>query len=112
MDDLSHVINFDLPNVPETYVHRIGRTGRAGASGVAISFSDAEERAYLRDIQKLIGQTVPVVTDQPFASDVTEVEPKSSKKPQRFKSHSANKSNENRNNNWRKRRNPDAKKRK
>ena len=110
VEDLSHVINFDLPNVPETYVHRIGRTGRAGASGVAISFSDAEERVYLRDIQKLIGQTVPVVTDHPFVSDVTEVEPKSTKKPQRFKPRSANKGNENRNN-WRKRKQPDSKKR-
>ena len=111
VEELSHVINFDLPNVSETYVHRIGRTGRAGASGVAISFSDAEEREYLRDIQKLIGQTVPVVTDHPFVSDVTEVEPKSTKKPQRFKPRAANKGNENRNNNWRKRRRPDSKKR-
>lgn len=111
VDDLSHVINFDLPNVPETYVHRIGRTGRAGASGVAISFSDAEERAYLRDIQKLIGQTVPVVTDHPFASDVTEVEPKSTKKPQRSKPKPGNKRNENRNKDWQYRRRPNSKKR-
>ncbi len=61
IDELSHVINFELPNVPETYVHRIGRTGRAGASGTAISFCDTEERAYLRDIQKLIGKSVPVM---------------------------------------------------
>ncbi|MCB9169467.1 MAG: DEAD/DEAH box helicase [Flavobacteriales bacterium] len=60
IDGLGHVINFDLPNVPETYVHRIGRTGRAGASGRAISFCDSEERAYLRDITRLIGSQVPV----------------------------------------------------
>jgi ATP-dependent RNA helicase RhlE len=68
IDELTHVINFELPNVPETYVHRIGRTGRAGAKGTAFSFCDAEERAYLKDIQKLISKTVPVVTDHPFAS--------------------------------------------
>lgn len=61
IDDLQFVINYDLPNIPETYVHRIGRTGRAGAGGVAVSFCDAEEKAYLRDIQKLIRQTIPVV---------------------------------------------------
>jgi ATP-dependent RNA helicase RhlE len=67
VDNLSHVINFELPNVPETYVHRIGRTGRAGANGIALSFCDAEEKAFLRDIQKLISATVPVVTDHPYA---------------------------------------------
>lgn len=66
VDDLSHVINFELPNVPETYVHRIGRTGRAGASGVAISFCDAEERPYLKDIHKLINKPIPVVDEHPF----------------------------------------------
>jgi superfamily II DNA/RNA helicase len=59
VDGVSHVVNFDLPNVPETYVHRIGRTARAGADGVAISFCDAEETAYLRDIEKLIRMTIP-----------------------------------------------------
>ena len=66
IDELSHVINFELPNVPETYVHRIGRTGRAGASGISISFCDAEEKAYLRDIQKLIGKSVPVAENNPY----------------------------------------------
>ncbi|MEK7255552.1 MAG: DEAD/DEAH box helicase, partial [Bacteroidota bacterium] len=66
LEELSHVINFDLPNIPETYVHRIGRTGRAGASGIALSFCDDEEKAYLRDIQKLIGKKIPVVEAQPF----------------------------------------------
>jgi superfamily II DNA/RNA helicase len=59
VDGVSHVINYDLPNVPESYVHRIGRTARAGAEGVAISFCDHEERAYLRDIEKLIRMTIP-----------------------------------------------------
>ncbi len=68
VDDLSHVINFDLPNIPETYVHRIGRTGRAGQSGIALSFCDAEERAYLKDINKLITKNVPVVENHPYHS--------------------------------------------
>ena len=71
VDSLSHVINFELPNVPETYVHRIGRTGRAGLSGVALSFCDAEEKEYLGDIQKLIGKSVPVIEDQPYAMSST-----------------------------------------
>lgn len=66
IDELSHVINFDLPNISESYVHRIGRTGRAGAHGIAISFCDFDEAAYLQDIQKLIGLKVPVVEDHPF----------------------------------------------
>ena len=66
VDELSHVINYEMPNVPETYVHRIGRTGRAGMSGIALSFCDAEEKEYLRDIQKLIGKSVPVITEHPF----------------------------------------------
>lgn len=63
IDELSHVINFNLPNIPETYVHRIGRTGRAGLSGVAISFCEIEEIPYLKDIEKLIGKTIPEVKD-------------------------------------------------
>ncbi len=66
IDELSHVVNYDMPNIPETYVHRIGRTGRAGASGKAISFCDPEETIWLKDIQKLIGRTIPVVRDHPF----------------------------------------------
>ncbi len=66
IDELSHVINYELPNVPETYVHRIGRTGRAGAAGISISFCDEEERDFLHDIQKLIGKSLPVVEDQPY----------------------------------------------
>ncbi|QGW26796.1 DEAD/DEAH box helicase [Phnomibacter ginsenosidimutans] len=73
IDDLGHVINFELPNIPESYVHRIGRTGRAGASGVAFSFCEAEERAYLKDIQKLIGKQIPVVQDHPFVGNANAV---------------------------------------
>jgi len=66
IDELTHVINFELPNVPETYVHRIGRTGRAGAKGVAISFCDWSEKIFLSDIQKLIRKTIPVVKAHSF----------------------------------------------
>lgn len=66
IDELAFVINFEIPNIPETYVHRIGRTGRAGASGKAISFCDEEETAYLRDIQKLINLSLPVVQEHPY----------------------------------------------
>ena len=59
VDGISHVINYDLPNIPESYVHRIGRTARAGAEGIAISFCDAEERVFLRDIEKLIRMSIP-----------------------------------------------------
>ncbi len=68
IDDLTHVFNYDLPDVPETYVHRIGRTGRAGNAGTAIAFCDPEEKAELRDIEKLIGKKVPVVENHPFPS--------------------------------------------
>lgn len=66
VDELEYVINYDIPNIPETYVHRIGRTGRAGAQGSAFSFCDAEEKAYLKDIEKLIGKKIPVKSDHPF----------------------------------------------
>ena len=66
IDDLNLVINYEIPNIPETYVHRIGRTGRAGLNGKAVSFCDAEEREFLRDIQKLISIRIPVVNDHPF----------------------------------------------
>ena len=68
VDDLALVVNYDLPNIPETYVHRIGRTGRAKASGIALSFCATEERPFLKDIQKLIGQTVEII-DHPFKED-------------------------------------------
>jgi ATP-dependent RNA helicase RhlE len=66
VQELSHVINFDLPNAPETYVHRIGRTGRAGMGGTALSFCDKEEKGYLRDIQKLISNKIPVSENQHY----------------------------------------------
>jgi ATP-dependent RNA helicase RhlE len=66
IDGVSHVINFDLPNEPESYVHRIGRTARAGASGSAISFCSADERAYLTAIERLIRQSIEVVDDHPY----------------------------------------------
>ncbi len=66
IEELSHVINYELPNVPETYVHRIGRTGRAGSSGIALSFCDDEEMEYLKDIEKLISRSIPVVEEQPY----------------------------------------------
>lgn len=67
VQELSHVINFDLPNIPETYVHRIGRTGRAGLGGTALSFCDNEEKAYLRDIQKLISRKIPVIEAEAYS---------------------------------------------
>lgn len=67
--DIGLVVNYDLPDEPEAYVHRIGRTARAGASGLAIAFCDHEERGNLRDIQRLIRMTIPVDKDHPFASD-------------------------------------------
>lgn len=70
IDDLTHVVNFELPNVPETYVHRIGRTGRAGAEGIAISFCEPAERPFLQDIQKLIRQTIPVSPTPEFERKV------------------------------------------
>lgn len=66
IEELSHVINYNLPNMPETYVHRIGRTGRAGLSGIAISFCEDEEIPYLKDIEKLIKKKIPVVEDHPY----------------------------------------------
>lgn len=66
VDDLAFVINYEIPNIPETYVHRIGRTGRAGANGTALSFCDQEEKAYLKDIEKLIGKKIPLAENHPY----------------------------------------------
>ncbi|MGA2405900.1 MAG: helicase-related protein [Bacteroidales bacterium] len=66
VDDLEYVINFEIPNISEMYVHRIGRTGRAGVNGTAISFCDAEEKEYLKDIEKLITKKLQVIEDHPF----------------------------------------------
>lgn len=66
VDELETVINYEIPNIAETYVHRIGRTGRAGAKGTAFSFCDAEEKAYLKDIEKLISKKISVIDNHPF----------------------------------------------
>lgn len=100
VDKLSLVINYNLPNVPETYVHRIGRTGRAKESGVALSFCDGEERAYLRTIEKLIDQKIKIIEEHPYPDDLVEEPPKKSQKT-RFKPKNKN---SNRNNRWKRRR--------
>jgi len=102
IEELSLVINYDLPNIPETYVHRIGRTGRASASGIAISFCDAEERAFLRDIQKLIDQKIPVVTEHPFLVDGIDGTPIDEEKPKNSRSQKSGNS-AGRNNGWKNR---------
>jgi ATP-dependent RNA helicase RhlE len=75
VDSLSFVINYEMPNVPETYVHRIGRTGRAGASGKAFSFCDIDEKAYVKDIQKVIGLQIPLIENHPYPMEVFELSP-------------------------------------
>ncbi len=72
IDEISHVINFEVPNIAESYVHRIGRTARAGAKGIAISFCDAEERSFIKDIEKLIGKPIPVDREHPCHSNAVE----------------------------------------
>ena len=83
IDELSHVINFDLPNIPETYVHRIGRTGRAGLSGTAISFCCFDEKDNLKAIEALIGKKIPVVEDHPYPMEVFEHIPKQPRPPRK-----------------------------
>jgi ATP-dependent RNA helicase RhlE len=68
VDDISHVINFELPNEPESYVHRIGRTARMGKEGIALSFCDESENGYLREIERFLNRSVPVLRDHPFHS--------------------------------------------
>lgn len=80
IDELTHVFNYDLPNVAETYVHRIGRTGRAGMEGTAIAFCDAGEKGDLKDIQKLIDLKIEVVDDHPYP--LTDEPPAKNSKPQ------------------------------
>ncbi len=84
IDELSHVVNYDLPNIPESYVHRIGRTGRAGSSGEAVSFCDIEERPYLKDIEKLIRKKISVIHEHPFLNDLLE---RASEEPERTHGH-------------------------
>ena len=85
VDDLTHVINYELPDVPETYIHRIGRTGRAGASGISFSFCEAEETEALRDIHKLIGKQIPVNTNHPYNTTFVGIQgrPKQQARPPR-----------------------------
>jgi len=86
VEDVTHVINFELPNDPESYVHRIGRTARAGAPGIAISFCDHDERAALRDIEKTIRQGVPVIADHPYhAAEIANDHGPAKRVPQRKK---------------------------
>jgi ATP-dependent RNA helicase RhlE len=89
IEELSHVINFDLPEVAETYVHRIGRTGRAGLGGRAISFCAHEEKPLLRSIQKLISKTIPEVNDNPYPLLDTSTKPKERPVKQGFHSKSS-----------------------
>jgi len=86
VDDLEYVINYEIPNIAETYVHRIGRTGRAGAKGNAYSFCDAEEKAYLRDIEKLIAKKIPVIEGHPYPLQIHN--PVQAPKPNREKRNS------------------------
>ena len=79
IEELSHVFNYNLPDVPETYVHRIGRTGRAGRGGTAVSFCDINEQDELKAIQKLLGKSIPVVEDHPWPMQVLEPAPKDKK---------------------------------
>jgi ATP-dependent RNA helicase RhlE len=86
IDGITHVINYDLPNIPESYVHRIGRTARAGADGTAYSFCNQEERPYLRDIERAIRKRIQVVTDHPYPSRLgipapTNLEPTAKRQP-------------------------------
>ena len=79
IDELSHVINYNLPNISETYIHRIGRTGRAGLGGTSISFCEYEEKEYLNNIQKLIKKTIPTVEENPYPMLITSIIPKNGK---------------------------------
>ncbi|WP_051082426.1 DEAD/DEAH box helicase [Paenibacillus sanguinis] len=83
IDELTHVINYELPNIPETYVHRIGRTGRAGHSGVAISLCDYEEQEYFKSIEKLIGKRIKIVKDHPYPMQQTAPTPKTAEPPRK-----------------------------
>lgn len=105
IDDLALVINYDLPNVSETYVHRIGRTGRANASGIALSFCMGDERPYLKDIEKLIKQQVPRMGEHPFMDGADLVDGSLAKKPQGRSNNRNRPSNKNRNNNRNRNRN-------
>ncbi len=112
VDELALVINYDLPNVPETYVHRIGRTGRAKASGIAISFCAQDEMTCLKDIQKLIKQKIAVIDNHPFPDDGTTETPKpkhqSPRPPRRKPQNRPGGPNNRRRNNYRGKRSSDS----
>lgn len=102
IDELANVFNYDLPNIPETYVHRIGRTGRAGNSGLAMSFVDGETLKELKDIEKLIGKKIPVIEDHPFPFTGVVPEPTPARPAQKPAARSGNRSSDkNRKNRWR-----------
>jgi ATP-dependent RNA helicase RhlE len=104
VDDLEYVINYEIPNISETYVHRIGRTGRAGAGGTAISFCDADEKAYLRDIEKLITKRIQVVNDHPYPLiDENPVKPPQRQHQDHNRPRNVVRESRNRNNRWRRR---------
>lgn len=90
IDELSHVVNYDIPNIPETYVHRIGRTGRAGLDGIAISFCMYEEMQYIRDIEKVIGKNLPEAPTQPYPMEIFESEPTPPQRPAKPKGRNFN----------------------
>ena len=91
IDELEYVINYETSNVAETYVHRIGRTGRAGANGTAYSFCDIEEKAYLKDIEKLIGKKIPVIENHSYPMEVFTIDPqpKQTQRPPRSERNSS-----------------------
>lgn len=104
IDELANVFNYDLPNIPETYVHRIGRTGRAGNSGLAMSFVDGETLKELKDIEKLIGKKIPVIEDHPFPFSGVIPEPAAAKRSQKPQQRSGNRpANSDKKNRWRRR---------
>ncbi len=86
IDELSHVINFEIPNIPETYIHRIGRTGRAGLDGIALSLCDSEEKVYLKNINKLISKTITVIEDHPYVLNESRGEKDNQSTSKKFKS--------------------------
>lgn len=105
IDELSHVINFEIPNIPETYIHRIGRTGRAGLGGVALSLCDTEEKVYLKNINKLISRPIPVIENHPFIlMESVRENPKQSENKTDSKNNNSNRNrgsaNSNRNQRW------------
>lgn len=103
IDELAFVINYDISNIAETYVHRIGRTGRAGANGTAFSFCDIEEKTYLKDIEKLIGKKIPVIEDHPYPMEIFTIEPKpkQTQRPPRSERKSSDRNNSGNNKNRR-----------